>query len=69
MERINEENFAALTVEDLHKILTGIIEMGYGKKTVELSVSYDCCEYSQELGEVRTNGSDISWITLKGLKR
>ena len=58
-----------LTVEELHKILTGIIKMGYGKKTVELSVNYDCCNHSQELGEVRTNGQDISWITLKGLKQ
>lgn len=57
-----------LTVEDLHRILTGIIEMGYGKKTVELSVNYCNCDHIQELGEVRTNGSDISWITLRGLK-
>ena len=58
-----------LTVEELHKILTGIIEMGYGKKTVELSVNYDCCDHIQELGSVHTNTSDISWITLKGVKK
>jgi len=58
-----------LTVEDLHEILTGIIKMGYGKKTVELSVNYDNCDHIQELGSVHTNGETISWITLMGVKK
>jgi len=58
-----------LTVEDLHEILTGIVKMGYGKKTVKLSVEYDCCDHSQKLGSVHTNGETISWITLMGVKK
>lgn len=60
---------APLTVEDLHQILTRIIKMGYGKKTVELNVNYDCCNHLQELGEVEINCSNIPWITLKGVKK
>jgi len=57
-----------LTVEDLHEILNAIIKMGYGKKTVELSVNYDNCDHIQTLGEVHANTDNISWITLKGIK-
>ena len=62
------EKFKALTVDDLHEVTSALIKMGYGGKTVVLSVNYDRCDHLQDLGEVYSNGEDIGWVTLKGVK-
>lgn len=58
-----------LIVEDLYLKSDGLIEKGYGKHTVELSVNYNNSDHIQELGEVWHTDSDfINWITLRGKK-
>ena len=58
-----------LTVEDLYLKLDELIEKGYGKHTVDLSVNYDHCDHIQPLGNVWCTDSEvIDWITLRGKK-
>lgn len=65
VERMTEKR---LTVEDLYLELDELIERGYGKHTVELSVNYDHCDHIQPLKEVYVckDCKHIDWITLRG---
>lgn len=57
-----------LTVEDLYLELDEMIERGYGKQIVELSVNYDHCDHIQKLGKIKWNRG-FNWITLEGVKK
>lgn len=58
-------NEKGMTVKELYKCLSILIEQGDGNKTVTLSVNYSECDHLQDLQSVH-NYDGIDWIILNG---
>ena len=56
-----------LTVNDLHRILTDLIQTGKGDHTVKLRIDCGKCVFLEGLTTVEwDNIPELGWITLRG---